>query len=248
MGRASGATFTHQRTRQLITNTVDSTGPPVAGYVAWYDATQISGLADGSALASWPDLSANAFNMTQATGANKPTYYKTTSASMINGHPSVSFNGSSDFMANGTLLNSTAPPATMFAVIKAASTAGNPAIGGEHAGGAAFTMQIYTTAVQWEIYSGAALRLGSADTSAHVFTGLFNGASSQILIDNVSKGTGNAGTTAQGTSGYCLGAVSLGPSSFWNGLMGEVIIYTSALSGANMTSTYQYLQAKWGTP
>jgi hypothetical protein len=51
----------------------------------WFDATRISGLADGAAVGQWDDLSGNARHATEAT--NKPTY----KASGIKNLPSVQF-------------------------------------------------------------------------------------------------------------------------------------------------------------
>src|SRR5262245_14425997 len=68
-------------------------GPPVAGYLAWWDATAITGQADNTALSTWTDGSAHHNDLTQASAGLKPTYYSTTSAKLINGKPTVWFNG-----------------------------------------------------------------------------------------------------------------------------------------------------------
>jgi hypothetical protein len=61
---------------------------------AWFAADQISGVADGAALATWQDLSANNLNATQGTGASQPIYR----ANLLNGLPGV------DFVSTDTLV------------------------------------------------------------------------------------------------------------------------------------------------
>ena len=74
---------------------------PLAGYTAWWDASQITGFADGASLTSWADESGNGYAMTPNVWA-APTYYKTTSAKLVNGKPAVWFDGSTTGMALGT--------------------------------------------------------------------------------------------------------------------------------------------------
>ena len=83
---------------------------PVAGYSAWWDATQITGIADGAALATWPDASGNGYPFTAAAG-HQPTYYKTTAGKLIHGNPAVWFDGSTTVMH--AAVPSTAQPNTL---------------------------------------------------------------------------------------------------------------------------------------
>ena len=77
--------------------------PPVAGYTGWWDASQISGVADGAKLSSWPDLSGNGHHLAQATGANQPTYYKTTVGQLVNSQPVVVFDGAASGRHNNSI-------------------------------------------------------------------------------------------------------------------------------------------------
>src|SRR3990167_5696375 len=46
----------------------------LSNLLLWLDASQITGLNDGDAVASWTDLSGNGNHATQSTAAAKPTY------------------------------------------------------------------------------------------------------------------------------------------------------------------------------
>jgi len=63
---------------------------------AWYEARLIdSPPADGGDLSTWEDEGPNGRNMAAGTAA---TYYSTTSAQLCNGHPTVLFNGTNDYL------------------------------------------------------------------------------------------------------------------------------------------------------
>ena len=69
----------------------------LSNLLLWLDASQITGLNDGDAVASWTDLSGNGNHATQSTAAAKPTY----KTNIINGLPVVRFDGG-DFLSTFT--------------------------------------------------------------------------------------------------------------------------------------------------
>ncbi len=69
---------------------------PAANIVAGWDARDLS----ASPVALWPDASGNGFDLTQATGANQPTWGAATGP---NGQPAVLFDGINDSMGNAAL-------------------------------------------------------------------------------------------------------------------------------------------------
>ena len=73
------------------------------GLVFWLDAKAI-GQSDGSAVSAWNDLSGNGYNFTQATAANQPTY----NATGLNGNPTVTFNGITNYLSLASLPSSVA--------------------------------------------------------------------------------------------------------------------------------------------
>jgi hypothetical protein len=217
--------------------------PPVTGYRAWWDATALTALADGAALTSWPDGSANGWTLTPG-GA--PTFYKTTAAGLINGHPAVTFSGSGQWLHNTGSFPAGSIPLLVLAVVKLAATPVNWVIydlGGQANGGAKAT-------TVWAMTDAASLSGGATDLNPHQVT-FFHAASGGTRYLRV-DGTQVASSASSFTSGD--GAVALGAwttgSNFWNGLMGEVIVYTAAgaVTAPQVAATEAYLKAKWGTP
>ena len=211
-------------------------GPPVAGYAAWYDATKITGSADGAALAAWPDSSGNGWDLSRTT--TPVTYYSTTSAQLVNGKPTVQFGGGK--MRN-TGFGGWTQPTFVFLVIKPAATSNQTIM---TAGG---SVEITMFGGQWEADAGGSLMQGGTpDTNAHVLTVQFNGTTgSYIRVD----GTQVASSTAAGTA--TGGGLDLaGPTgTALAGAYCEVILYRGvALSAGNVTAVEGYLKSRWGTP
>lgn len=226
---------------------------PVAGYSAWYDASQIAGFADGTALTSWADESANGYNLTVARSAD-PTYYKTTSAKLVNGLPAVWFNGTTQGLGRTATPNGSAAGWTVFAVALISSVSGAQIIfSGDDGstrtaqylrlnGGALQTIG-FDTAVN--VYSASA---GSPTVGAAFLASAVMSTSSITARLNGTAGTPTAvsGTPESGSSEVDIGQrVSLTP---WNGAICEVLLYNSVLSPANIAANEQYMQAKWATP
>ena len=76
---------------------------------AWYRADAVTGLADGAAVASWVDSTANARTLAQSTAAYRPAY----KAGIQNGRPAIRFDGTNDVLT-GAFAGS--PQFTIFSV------------------------------------------------------------------------------------------------------------------------------------
>ncbi len=78
----------------------------VAGPAAWFkaDAGVTSSGGDGTNVSQWDDQSGNAYNITQATNGNRPQYYTTTAAKLLNFNPTVYFDGSTNYLINANPL------------------------------------------------------------------------------------------------------------------------------------------------
>lgn len=224
--------------RHLLVSRPAAVLPPVAGYVAWYDSSQITGLADGAALTSWPDASGNGHTLTQSTSGT--IYYSSTAAKLINGKPAVWFTSQtgSNMVSAAFAINQ---PFTVFAVFglddwgyAVQSANGNVFIG------------VSTLSGMWTMNAGAYLTgLGATLNNApHLLSGVYNGASSILAVDSTQY-SGNPGSNAMGN--IVLGSVVSGNSGI-TGPLTEVLIYPSALSPANVASVSSYLKTKWGTP
>ena len=193
-------------------------------------------------LSAITDMVAVAGTLSQGTGANQPS----SGLSTIVGLNAIGF-GSPTFLSSAAITQ--AQPVTIMAVVKLASTAGTQvAISTDLAGPQGPTMYIATVSgLHYFAFAGTGQNgAGTPDTSAHVFAVVFNGASSVIYIDGTSVGSANYGANGYSGMAFFLGK-DVG-NNYWGGLVGEVLVYKSALSGANITTVSAYLRAKWGTP
>ena len=98
-----------------------ATLPVSSGLVAWWDAAQITGVTNGSALGSWSDSSGNGWTLTQGTTAQKPTY----NTNQLAGNPAVTFTKSSSQIMTTSSVPSTSSAHTLFVVYKTPPTIAN---------------------------------------------------------------------------------------------------------------------------
>jgi hypothetical protein len=154
--------------------------------------------------------------------------------SQLNGLPAVYFNNGPGMLAS---IPSTNQPITVYAVLKA--TGGNRYFG---AGGSQVRLGSGTTS---DMYAGAEISgtAGDIGTSYHIVTGVVNGASSLIRVDQSQHASGSAGTQNPGTS-IALGSEGDGqqPGQFY---LGELSVYAAAHSLTQMQQQEAYLNGKW---
>ena len=216
----------------------------MGGSVARYDASAITGLADGAAVSQWDDLSGNARHLLQATGANQPLY----TAAILNGKPVVRFDGVNDTLKATAF--TLVQPEHVFIVIRWRSAAGaveanNFGMDGNAANGGA----LYEASNSSNVAATAGAALAASPTGGatvwHSYSVLFNGASSELRTDGGAAVSGNLG--ANNLGGLTLGARAdaAGPADVD---VAEVIIYASVLSTSDRQAVEGYLRTKWGTP
>lgn len=226
--------------------------PPVAGYVAWWDASQITGLADAASVSSWADLSGNGYNWTQSTGADQPTYYKTTAGKLVNGLPAVWFNGSTDKLQN---TGPTYGTANTYFIVCSGATGSSEYITGTsdtQGGGPAFIFGF--VANELEYYNDT---VGGGGTDRQTFG---SPASATFAACWAQTDTVNlAGYYQSGSSVFSITPVNgdstifnkwwgaaQGTSNFYNGAICEGIVYASQLNSTQIDSVLTYLTTKWG--
>lgn len=174
------------------------------GLVALYEADQITGVADGGAVAEWPDQTGHGHDLAQATGASQPTLQ----TNEVNGLPVVRFDGSDDLLAVD-LVSTFEQAFTLFVVAKhtTGAVAADEAIVGGLNEGADASGQILAKAAATDTYSASAgteLTFGALNASFRVIAVAFDGASSVARIDGTET-TGDAG--ARTLSQLSLGAL-----------------------------------------
>lgn len=211
---------------------VANNGSLVAWYKAGFEMSNTS-----STLTAWGDLSSNGHDFSIGTA---PQFNVTTSGQ--NGHMTVTFNGTDDYMTvevSPAITQTT----TMFVAMKAdATTSGEVFWDGYDA-----TNQnaFYLPNGNWGLFAGSIFDTGvAADTDWHVFTLTFAGASSEIRIDGSSIGTGDAGTESFG--GFYMGR-NIAGSNYGAFTLGEIIVLDGAPSTTVRDQIEAYLTAYWLT-
>lgn len=216
----------------------------VATCALWLDGyDQNSFTFAGNVVSRWNDKSGSNYNGTSITGS--PIY----TAGAINGRNAIAFNASSAIngsnantgttltcFAVGIMSNTVEPYGRMFSVLGVGPEDRNAdsanVIGVAAGAQAVFSYRNYAALGQANITYGTAFQACT----------LFNG-STQIMYVN-----GNAGTSASttGNFGYTTYSVGQGSSSYWKGFIGEIILYSGALSTSNRQTVEGYLAQKWG--
>jgi len=216
--------------------------PSVAGYTGWWDASQLAG-ADGSSVATWPDLSGTGNNWT---ASNQPVLYKTTGTKLINGHPALFFDPA---LSTRMLFSSASTVPQPYSVFTVATILGLPASNGPLFADSGWDgTHVTMPGGFWGMYAGSAYVNGPAVVTgtAAAVSFVFNGASSSVTKDSTTISGLNPGTASLGGFGGFLGNAPGSP--YANMLMGELVFYPFALSPAQITSLHTYAQTKWGTP
>lgn len=215
--------------------------------IVWLDASQLPVVSDGTALATFTDESGNSNSPTQATSADRPLY-KTAGA---NGKPYVLFDGVDQYMVKAFTLTQ---PTTIYIVAKYVSLAsGATLIDGANLNSA----RIFDANGEGELtlYAGTSGPTVTVDTNWHAFKAVFNGTTSNWILDGGPNApprvgdaekisTGDAGTAAAG--GLTLG-VYAGLSAYGNVAIAELVEISALTSGANDTAMFGYFHTKYGT-
>jgi hypothetical protein len=201
----------------------------VAGLYAWFDATSITGIADGVAIPQWDDKTANIKHATQATVGAQPLYV----ANAQNGKPGVRFSGAQN-MKTPTWAAPAVQPNVIFVVMKLDSGYAFDALT------SANRQYLRNSGTSFVFNSGVSLSQTS-DTNYHTFTFKANGANSLIRVSGYSDKTGDAGLN--GLDGLTLGSLTSG--SYATGVLCEILVYNAGIHDYYISRIEGYLKAKW---
>lgn len=225
--------------RPFVAVPVRQHAPPVSGYVGWWDAADIASITITSGKVSqWNDKGSGGHNLSQATAGKRPT----SGANLIGGLNVLTFDGAATYLSGTTPL--AAILSTVFVVAQntdAGATQRDVFQFGEGTGDG----RIYrTSADHIDMFNGLSIDSGQTwgTTLAHVVAATFNGASSKLTVDGGAVTNGTVNTNAPGST-WEAGAFN--NSEWWKGYIGEIIVYSSALSNANRKLVEDYLLAKW---
>lgn len=233
---------------------------------AWYDAADTASISGGSAVNQWNDKSTNGYHLSQSTATYKPSSGTRT----LNSKNVIDFDGTNDFLqaasaTNWTFLNNSGA-STAFYVLVMDDNSKNS--------GFADTGGFDSNNVDYEIYYASSLthRVGNAvggagpvenvtgktlTNAAHYFYLISdpnNGTAANrsiFYVDGVATSKNNARTTTPSSSTpnrpMTVGNRSLGDSVYaFNGAMAEIIFVSGIMSAGDITTTTDYLKAKWG--
>jgi hypothetical protein len=216
-------------------------GVRLPGYALWYDASQLSGLTDGQSVATFPDLSGNGHDLAQATPANQPTYFSTTAAHLINGHPAVEVTAT-QFMATAAF-TTLAAPMTVAGVVNLNTVGGSAWL---LTGGAGRPFFGTTGAGGLSCLTTAGTNVFGATTQPGAFVIVCNGANTVAIQGDAAFGAASPPTVAINV-GYAACGVGLSGNAANPGRIGELLVYPFRLTLAQAYSLKLYLAAKWGT-
>ncbi len=201
-------------------------------------------VADGDVVGGWVDQSGVGKPAT-ATLTKRP--FLKLAANGIGGRAALLFDGVNDSLQTAAFTAALSQPNTVYLVFKYANANAQYALVDGIVAGSRHLFYNNTPAfTKYQIYAGTTVTetTGSINTSAHVAAVLFNGASSQLWVDNVSKVSGNAG--ANTLTGLTLGTAFDATSLPFPGLIAEVLIYNAAHSTQQRVNVQNYLAGKYG--
>jgi len=234
---------------------VSATPSLMGSLKTWLTGTAISGVANGAALANWPDLSGNGDNAAQTNGLAQPVYL----ANGVNGLPAVSFN------AAGSNYLSFARPVqddfTLFCVFQSTQGLSSGSLYFQGAGLVSGEVSGVTGDFGTCLFSGGQVCAGTGNPDIGVSsTGGFNNGRPHLLtfkriestgevdlyVDSVFMGTTNGSTsTLQAPNQLVLGAQQT-LDNFFSGKIAEVKIFSAALSDADRGAEESELECKYG--
>ena len=217
----------------------------VSGLLRWYEG-DVLGLADGTAVSSWTDQSANADHAVQADSAKQPVL-KTGVAS---GHDAVRFDGSNDWLTFAEILDSSAATAHIFVVSDSNATGARVIMSTRQSDGQSGWSLRYNPQTTMQYFHAGG---GATPIVSYSITDQLNIIEVQRNGLDVTLGANGALGTETAISTYVvssadrtiIGAENDGTASFLNGDIAEIVIYDHVLSAGDRTSVLDYLTAKY---
>ena len=228
----------------------------IAGLQLWLDAADASTVTTVSGAASqWNDKSGNARHATQGTANNRPAYN-----GVIGGKAALTFDGTNDAMATGLESASLTGYATLFCVCRpnfADATAASlraPLYGRDSTTSNAYGLNLLNTSgtltlnTQWR---GIGFnQSGGPTVTLGIDAIMVGGITATQYVRRVSGVAANLATTpTAGTNSAAGNFLNVGQDPtqlrWWNGPIGEVLVYNRDLSLTEIQTIERYLTTKW---
>lgn len=188
--------------------------------------------ANNSTVKKWFDAGTLDNNLNAPTDAARPLL----KTNIQNSLPMLLSDGSNDVMSSAFALEN---PWTLFWVGKTAAAANKFYFGGgQSSGNDGISSTDGTDAALTSFFANAAAVVGS---SAYICCGIFDGNNSRIRVNNGTAGTGNPGALAPNG----LSVFADFNTNFSAIMVGEILVFPSALSLPNETLVRDYLNTAW---
>jgi hypothetical protein len=267
VSQAGDATY-NAATNKTFTVTVSENSPysdSLSGMILWLDANDINGdglpetsadfISGGSSgvISNWADRSGSSNNLTQSSATQMPSY------TVLAGRPSVSFDGTNDFLSKAlpTALSGN-PSFTILIAAKATSTSGRLMHFGSNAGTA--NQSLGLSAAGGFEYNAGSLSAYSNFNATPTTIGTFRRATGSSLNkgefyrngEKLSLSAINAtGTLSLPSSASSLilgkGINSSGTNEVYSGKVNELIIFSGEITDYAIRRMEGYLAWKWGS-
>lgn len=235
--------------------------PPVSGYYLLFDASDASTItASGGYVSQWNDKSGNALNATNSGGAAggcPQTGINTRNGLNVLTYTQNSTNGAAGGLTNNSGTFPADPNLDIWLVRKQSNgsvTSGSAfGIGNDQAGNDKVTYQFYDNSDSKYLSgaNGGNIRSTASQSGNWNITRFTkSGAAAQFYVNNTSQGTASFNYNLA-NSRFQVGALPQAGATnngvyLMNGDLAEVLVYKTALSAGDATSTYNYLKSKWG--
>jgi len=228
----------------------------LSGLSLWLDASQLTGIADGGAVASWTDFSGSSRHAVQATGTKQPIYRSSGALITPGGKPALQFDGVDDSVASTW---SNAGDQTQFIVAASTSTSGLRSLFGAAGNRGGLEMRWNNgTSLSNEVdnYASIGSYTITQPTTYQQLTSDYTYASGNMTAHVWLNGTQVISVTTTGdtskqitpAAGRLLAAQGSPAISFLQGGIAEFIEYNRLLTSTERTAVQNYLKSRHGTP
>jgi hypothetical protein len=206
---------------------------------------------NGSAVSGWADQSGNGNNASQGTPAQQPQY----SATAMNGFPAIHSDGAAGYMSTSSF--TLGSDATLIVATQASSTTQGNAhrlleTGYDTAyflgGGATTPTTIYKLIVNNSVAPYGLAEGGTIATSNQIVTGVYNSSTTfgTLYVNGAQVGQDVFTAPASVSKPMFILTDAFGFGGYWNGYIGEVLVYNRALTSAELRRIHKYLGNRYG--
>jgi hypothetical protein len=227
----------------------------LAGLIAWYDASDASTITTSTGVSEWRDKSGLGRKLSQNSGSNQPALV----SSGIGGKPSLDFTAASSHFMFGAFSQSLSAVTTfVVAEMRTGTQSNGRALGFEVAGQfvdfsgtghlAPLKRRFGNNQLDSFHESGSRAEINVSLSVPFIHCCSHSGT---VLSNRLNNGTAATYTTASAWSAT-FGNMMLSTaniitaSSFWDGRIAEVLVYSRELTASERSTVHKYLGKKYG--